>query len=143
MAIEPLSFERRARRPAGLAMVGVALAALLGLIFALDAHPVIVALFALLVAPALWDVIRDSHASIHLDETTFRWQSGARKGAVPFEEIDEAVLSTTLDFSQRASLRLKDGRRQRIPPECLPGGRVLDVALTERGVANRRSLFSF
>lgn len=124
-------------------MVGAGLVFLGLLIFAVGAHPLIVAIVALLIAPALWDVLRDACATLTVDDTSIGWQTGARTASVPFTAIDEVVLATTLDFSQRASLRLTDGGRVRIPPECLPGGRRLDAALEARGVRNRRSLFSF
>lgn len=124
-------------------MVGAGLAFLALLIFGVGAHPVIVAIVALLIAPALWDVLRDARASLSVDGAEIAWQTGARTAAVPFTAIDEVVLATTLDFSQRASLRLTDGGRIRIPPECLPGGRVLDNTLEARGIRHRRSLFSF
>ncbi len=140
---EPLRFERRARRPFGIAMVAVALICLGLLIFAIDAHPVLVAIFAIIIGPALWDVIRDSRSTLSLDDTHLRWITGARDVSVPLTEIDEVVLATTMDFSQRATIRLRDGRKIRIPPQCLPGGRMLDTALEERAVIHRRSLVSF
>ncbi|MEL6645794.1 MAG: hypothetical protein AAFQ79_17820 [Pseudomonadota bacterium] len=142
MATE-LAFTRNARRPAALAMVGVALVILLVLIFAVNAHPLIVTIFALLIAPAVWDVWRNADATLTVDDTGIRWSSGPRQAGAEWEAIDEVILATTLDFSQRASLRLTDGGRMRVPPECLPGGRVLDGVLEARGIRHRRSLFSF
>ncbi len=138
---ETLNFQRPARRPMGLAMLAVAVVVLLGLIFVVEAHWVIVALFAAIAAPAFWEAIRNQRASLTLDDTVLSWTSGARSGAVELSDIDEVVLTTTLDFSQRARVQLVRGGRVRIPPECLPGGRDLDVALTERGIRNRRSMF--
>ena len=140
---EPLFFERRARRPFGIAMVAVALVCLAVLIFGIDAHPLLVTLFAIIVAPALWDVLRDNRATLALNDTHLSWTAGAQKIEIPFTEIDEVVLATTMDFSQRATIQLRDGRKIRIPPQCLPGGRVLDTALEARAVIHRRSLFSF
>lgn len=138
-----LDFTRNARRPAALAMVGVALILLLAVIFLVNAHPLVVTLLALLIAPAVWDVWRNSDATLTVDETGIRWTSGTRAAGAEWEAIDQVILATTLDFSQRASLRLTDGGRMRIPPECLPGGRVLDGVLEARGINHRRSLFSF
>ncbi|MEL6516805.1 MAG: hypothetical protein AAFQ39_03750 [Pseudomonadota bacterium] len=138
-----LEFARNARRPAALAMVGVALLILLILIFAVNAHPLIVTIFALLIAPAAWDVWRNAAATLTVDDTGIRWASGARAAGAEWDAIDQVTLAATLDFSQRASLRLTDGGRMRIPPECLPGGRILDGVLEARGINHRRSLFSF
>lgn len=141
MAAEPLSFERRARRPFGLAMVGVALICLVLLIFAIDAHPLIVAIFALITAPAVWDVARDARATLSVDARHLSWNTGHHEITVPLAEIEEAVLSTAFDFSQRGKITLRDGRRVRIPPQCMPRGRSLDAALEARGIIHRRSLF--
>ena len=140
---EPFAFRRPARRPAALALVALALVFLAFLIFAVGAHPLIVTLVALLVAPAVWDVIRNAEATLEIDDTHLRWTSGARAGTARLDEIDEAVLATTLDFSQRASLHLPGAARMRIPPECLPPGRTLDAIFEARGIPHRRSLFSF
>ena len=143
MATEPFRFERRARRPFGLYMVGTALLGLGVLIFGIGAHPVVVTIFALVIAPAVWDVLRDAVAWIEIDDRALRWQSGARGAELPLSEIEEVILSTTLDISQRAKVSTVEGTRMRIPPECLPGGRALDAALAARGVTHRRSLFGF
>ena len=140
---ETYRFERPARRPFSYAIVSIAILALAVLIFVIDAHPFIVALFALIIAPAIWDVIKGNTATLEITDASISWESGARHATVPIEEIDEASLSTTLDFSQRATLIFKQGGKVRIPVECLPPGRVLDRELTERGIANQRSLFSF
>ncbi len=140
---EPFRFQRRARRPAGLAVVAIALVTLAALIFLVDANPVIVVVVALITAPAAWEVLRDSHSLLHIDDEEISWTSGRRSRRVPLGEIDEVILSTSLDFSQRANLRLSGGPRLRIPPDCLPPGRVLDTEFTARNVAHRRSLFGF
>lgn len=140
---EPLRFARGARRPGALALLGAGLALLAALIFLVEAHPLAVALLALLLAPALWDAIRNTQASVEIDDTHLKWRSGRRGADVPLDRIEEAVLATTLDFSQRLRLRLKGGESQRVPPECLPPGRALDAAFTARGIPHKRSLFSF
>ena len=140
---EPLFFERRARRPFGLVMVLCALGFLAVLIFAIDAHPLVVTLFALFSAPAVWDVIRDSVATLQLDDTSIAWKSGARSRNIALKDIEIAVLSTSLDLSGRATLHLVSGEKIRVPFECLPGARVLERALEARGVPHRRSFFSF
>ena len=141
MAADPLIFERRARRPLGLAMVGAALLCLVLLIFAVEAHPIVVAIFAVITGPALWDVVRDARATLTLDDTNLSWNSGHHDITLPLTEIEEAALSTSFDFSQRGKITLRDGRRVRIPPQCMPRGRSLDHALEARGVIHRRSLF--
>ena len=124
-------------------MTGAGLGLLALFIFVIDAHVLIVVITALAVAPALYDLIRGATATLWLTEAEIGWTTGPRRVALPLERVDEVKLATTLDFSQRATLLLKDGQRLRIPPECLPGGRVLDTEFERRGIAHRRSLFSF
>lgn len=143
MADDPFRFERPARRPTGIALVAAGVMVLLFLVFAVGAHPLIVAALALVIAPAVWDIARDSRATFEIADGAIAWQSGRRGGRADLARLDEAKLATTLDFSQRLTLLMKDGTRVRVPPECLPGGRVLDAEFTRRGIPNRRSLFSF
>lgn len=142
MGTDPYRFERPARRPGAYALIGAGLAILVVLAFGIDAHPAIVAVAALAVAPAILDVIRGSTATLTLTEREIGWTSGARTARVPLDAIEEVRLATTLDFSQKAVLRLRDGRKVRIPPECLPGGQALDAELERRGVPHSRSLFA-
>lgn len=138
---DPFIFTRRARRPSAFIMTGIALIFLCVLIFGVQAHPVVVAAFAALISPALWDVFRNTETRLELDETEIRWQSGRRKGTIPLGEIDRVKLRTTLDFSQRATVQTKSGRKLRLPPECLPPGRTLDSLFEARGIPASRSLF--
>ena len=137
----PFSFERRARQPRGIAIVSTAVLCLvlLGVVFA--AHPLILAAVAAVTAPAAWEIATDARAQLDLTDEALTWSTGARHGAVALDRIDEAQLATRMDFSQRAHLRLTDGRTLRLPGACLPPGRILDVALTARGVKVRRRLF--
>ena len=122
-------------------MVAGAIAFLVALIFVIDAHPAIVTVFAVVISPAIWDLIRDNTATLEVDDARLAWTSGRRAAQIPFVEIDEVVLSTTLDFSQRAKVQLHDGRSTRIPPECIPNGRALDKALADREIHHRRTFF--
>lgn len=140
---EPFRFERSARAPRALALVALALAVLAALVFLVEAAWWIAAILALLTLPALVEALRDTRATLALDDSALSWSSGRRGRTVPLGRIAEARLATTLDFSQRASLLLDTGEKLRIPPECLPPGRALDAALTARGIPNRRNLFAF
>jgi hypothetical protein len=140
---EPLRFERRARGPRALALLGAALLVILAMVFLVEAAWWIVALLALLTLPAVIEAVRDARATLALDADALSWASGRRAQRVPLSRIAEVRLATTLDFSQRASVHLDTGERLRIPPECLPPGRVLDAALAAREVPQRRSLFGF
>jgi hypothetical protein len=78
---------------------------------------------ALLTLPAVIDALRDARATLSLDDdgaVLVERPAGAGRAA---PRIAEVRLATTLDFSQRATVRLDSGERLRIPPECLPPGR--------------------
>ena len=138
---EPFVFERRARRPGAYLMVGLALLFLLVLIFGIGAHPLIAAVFAALIAPAVRDLWRDTTASLRIDDDRLTWKAGSRSGEVALADIAEVQARTALDLSQRAAILTENGEKHRIPMPCLPGGRQLDEALEARGVRVRRSLF--
>lgn len=140
---EPLRFERRAREPRALALIGLSVLAILGLLLAVDAAWWVAAILALFTLPAIVEALRDARATLALDDAGLSWASGRRARCVPLDRIAEVRLATTLDFSQRASVHLDTGQRLRIPPECLPPGRALDAALSARGIPHRRSLFGF
>jgi hypothetical protein len=139
---EPLRFERSARGPRALALIGTALAAIAALIL-LGAAWWIIAGLALLALPAVVEAARDARATLTLDDHALSWSSGRRAQSVPLPRIAEVRLATTLDFSQRATVHADSGEKLRIPPECLPPGRTLDEALTARAIPHRRSLFGF
>jgi hypothetical protein len=140
---EPFRFERSAREPRALALIGAAVLLLLALLFVVEAAWWIAAIVALLTLPAVVEALRDVRATLALDDGQLAWASGRRGRTVPLARIAEVRLATTLDFSQRATLLLDTGDRLRIPPECLPPGRALDAALAARGIPHRRSLFGF
>ena len=140
---EPFRFERSARAPRALALIALSLATLVVLLFVVEAARWIAAVLAVLTLPAVIEALRDARATLSLDDAALSWSSGRRARTVPLERIAEVRLATTLDLSQRATLRLDTGESLRLPPECLPPGRSLDAALAARGIAHNRSLFGF
>ena len=139
---EPFRFVRSARGPRALGLIAAALAVLLALILYGAAWWITGAL-ALLTLPAVVEALRDASATLTLDGEELAWSSGRHAQSVPLTRIAEVRLATTLDFSQRATVRADTGERLRIPPECLPPGRALDAALAARGIPHSRSLFGF
>jgi hypothetical protein len=139
---DPFRFERSARGPRALALIGAAVALLVTLIV-IGAAWWIVGGLGLLTLPAVVEALRGVRATLTLDDGALAWASGRRAQEVPLSRIAEVRLATTLDFSQRATVEADTGERLRIPPECLPPGRALDAALAARGIAHRRSLFGF
>jgi len=124
-----------------IAYTAFAVIALLVLIFGLDAHPLIIAFFSVVISPAIWDVIANNRAEFHLSDEGIRWQVGKRSNNARLDEIDLVKARTAFDFSQRVSIRMRDGSRRAIPPPCIPPGRVLDGELGERGVRVERVIF--
>ena len=119
-------------------MVGGALVVLLVLLFGIQAHPFIVAVFGVLISPAIWSIIANTEASLTVDDTKMSWQVGARGDSVEFSDIDYVRSRTALDLSQRVAVFRNSGPKLHIPGPCLPTGRMLDDALEARGVTVKR-----
>jgi len=111
---------------------------LLVLMFWLEAHPLIVALFGVLISPAIWTIIAGTEATLTVDETRISWQVGARGDQVELSDIDFVRARTSLDLSQRVAVFRHSGPKLHIPGPCLPSGRQLDDALEARDVSVKR-----
>ncbi len=135
------SFSRSGRHWSAIAYTSFAVVALLVLVFGLKAHPLISAFFAVIVAPAVWDVVSNNRAEMEITKTDIRWRVGKRAHSARLDEIDRVKARTAFDFSQRISLRLHDGSRRAIPPPCVPPGRILDAEFEARGVWVERTIF--
>jgi hypothetical protein len=140
---EAFRFERRAREPRALALIAGAGLVIAVLLFVVNAAWWLAPAVAVLALPAVTEALRDARFHLALDDRALSWESGRRRQSVPLDRIAEVRLATTLDVSQRATLRLDSGESLRIPPECLPPGRALDAALAARGIPHHRSLFGF
>lgn len=118
--------------------LAIAIGCLIVLVFWLNAHPVVVALFAVLISPAVWSIIANTEAHLEIGDHAISWQVGQRGDTVDFDDIDYVKARTSLDLSQRVSVIRKSGGKLHIPGPCLPGGRKLDQALETRGVRVKR-----
>jgi len=138
----PFTFEHTARSPAAMIIIGgvwVALAVLWGW---LDTAVWIVGFLALFTLPAVWDTWRDTSAGLTLDDNLLRWHAGRREAEVALEEIDHVRLDTRLDFSVRATVLLKTGRKLRLPFESTPPHQAFEDALHARDVKTQRHHFT-
>lgn len=135
---ETFTHRRTSRNASSYLMVTFAIVGLLVLMFALQAHPFVVALFGVLITPAIWSIVANTEASLRIDETSISWQVGARGDSVDFDDIDYVRARTALDLSQRVAVFRNSGRKLHIPGPCLPSGRQLDEALKSRGVTVKR-----
>lgn len=118
--------------------VGVAIVLLLVLAFWLEAHPLVVAAFAVLISPAIWTIFANTEAMLRVDDTKISWQLGARGDEVELSDIDYVRARTSFDLSQRVAVFRHSGPKLHIPGPCLPYGRSLDEALEARDIAVKR-----
>ncbi|MBT8415478.1 MAG: hypothetical protein KJO30_14225 [Boseongicola sp.] len=135
---ETFTHRRTSRNASSYVMVAFAIIGLLVLMFGLQAHPFVVALFGVLIAPAIWSIIANTKAHLSIDETSISWQVGSRGDSVDFDDIDFVRARTALDLSQRFAIFRNSGPKLHIPGPCLPSGRQLDEALEARGVTVKR-----
>lgn len=136
------SFSRRGRSPVAMLAAGGWLAALLVLWLVLDAALWLVALLALPVLPALWDLIRNPLAGINISQNRIEWFSGGLSGEAELSEIERVRFDTRWDFSVRATLILRSGKRIRLPQEATPPHTEADAEFQKRGLPTERHHFT-
>jgi hypothetical protein len=124
-----------------LAVVGI-WTALAAAIVVFGAALWLMALLAFGTLPALWDLWRNPMAGLTLDDAVLRWFSGKRHAEVAFPEIDLVRFDTRLDFSVRATVILRTGRKLRLPFEATPPHLDFEAALVARGLKTERHHFS-
>ncbi|MFY0310309.1 hypothetical protein ACFMBG_10525 [Leisingera sp. D0M16] len=139
---EDYSFSRRGRSPAAMMAAGGWLAALLVLWIGLDAALWLVVLLALPVLPALWDLIRNPLAGFNISQSRIEWFSGGLTGEAQLSEIDRVRFDTRWDFSVRATLILRSGKRIRLPQEATPPHAEADSEFQKRGIRTERHHFT-
>ena len=135
------TYRRAGRSTKGAVVVGAVWAVLAALWVFLDAAPWLVGILALCTLPALWDLIKNPSAGVTLTASRLRWFTGPRDARVALSEIDHVRLDTRLDFSVRATVVLRTGRKIRLPFEATPPHQPLEDALTARGVTVKRFHF--
>ncbi len=137
------SFERHGRSWGALAAVAItwAFCALLALV--LEASIWIWGVVLLLSLPALWEFFQRSTAGTQLTPTTLSWHTGDRNAEIALREIDHIRFVTRLDFSVRAAVVLKSGRKLRIPAESTPPYEPFDAALHALDTKTERHHFTF
>jgi len=138
----PFEFTRHGRNPrTGLSVAGLALALLvLRMIF--DAALWILAVFALPLLPALWDLWSNPISGIRMDDDRLTWWSGRAQGTIPRTDLKSIRIDTSWDFSTRISAILDTGRRVRLPYECTPPRAAFEAYLETRGIPVERHHFS-
>lgn len=135
-------FQRQGRSRGTLAIVLLIWAALVAAWVWLDAAWPILAALALFTLPALWDVIKNPAAGLTLARTTLDWYSGRHTAQIALAEVATVRLDTRLDFSVRATVILRSGRKIRLPFEATPPHAAFEAALTHHGIRTERHHFS-
>ncbi|WP_264213039.1 hypothetical protein [Leisingera thetidis] len=136
------SFARRGRSAAALLASGGWLAALLVLWLVLDAALWLVILLALPVLPALLDLARNPLSGLTISGKRVEWFSGGLTGTADLGEIDRVRFDTRWDFSVRATLILRSGKRIRLPQEATPPHAEADAQFQARGIRTERHHFT-
>lgn len=133
---------RPARSLAAYLALGVAIALWFAL-GAIQAHWLVLAVFALPPTLLAWDILKNDSAELVLSDHSLAYGTGTQRTTIPLSQIVIVRLNRRLDFSWRVTLRLKDGQRARIPPPCLPPMPLFEAALRERDIKIDRVLFAF
>ncbi len=139
---DAFTYQRQARnRATGIVLFGMWGALLAAWVF-FHAAPLVVGVLGLCTLPALWDLVINPSAGLKLSDHTLSWHSGNRTGQVALAEIDRIRVDTRLDFSVRATVILRSGRKIRLPFEATPPHHSFDAALSARSVKTERHHFS-
>lgn len=139
---EDYSFSRRGRSRAAVIATGGWLAALLALWLVLDAALWLVILLALPVLPAIADLIRNPLSGLNISEDRIEWFTGKLTGQAQLDEVDHVRFDTRWDFSVRATLVLRNGKRIRLPQEATPPHGEADAEFQKRGIRTERHHFT-
>ncbi|WP_246455502.1 hypothetical protein [Sulfitobacter aestuariivivens] len=139
--MDDFTYQRSGRSWAGLIVIGVVWCVLLVLYGWFDAAWWIVLALAAFTIPAVLDLLHDTQSGLRLSDDTLSWFTGKRDADVALSQIHHVRLDTRLDFSVRASLVLKSGRKLRLPFEATPPHEAFEKALQARGMKVERHHF--
>lgn len=135
-------YEAAARGPRAFVALGLWWGALIAAALFLNAAWWVLLPLALASLPALYEMGKGAVARFELDNSEFRWSSGRRSARVARTDVLRVRLDTRLDFSLRMSLILQDGKRVRLPYECVPPAKSLEQALQTRDIPVERHHFT-
>ena len=135
-------YEASARGPRAVMGIAAWWAALLAAYLVFDATLWILLPLALASLPALYEMGKGARATLEIDSDEFRWSSGRRHGRMLRSEVDRVRLDTKLDMSLRMSLVTAEGRKIRLPYECVPPRQSLSDELEAREIKVERHHFS-
>ncbi len=142
MAAEPYRYVRKGRSWAAVIAVLLTWAACLAAVVIFQAALWIVGLILLFTLPAVWDLWSGATAGTELRADQLSWYSGRRRVDLPLSDIDHVRLVTRFDFSVRAAVLLRTGRKLRLPAEATPPHGAFEAALHAHGLRTERHHFT-
>ena len=140
--LDVFAFSRQGRSRRVIVVLICVYAVLLWAVIMIDAAWWLMALFALLTIPAVFDIWRNPSAGLKLGQDRLDWHTGKRTGALDFGEIEYMRFDTRWDFSVRVTAMLVGNKRVRLPYEVLPPHRDLETALNARDIRVERHHFT-
>ncbi|WP_298857429.1 hypothetical protein [uncultured Sulfitobacter sp.] len=138
----PYTYISQGRRPATVITVLVIWAALITALVLLEAEPLILAVIGAFTLPALYDLVRNPHSTLTLDETHLRWTSGRQDAEIALSEIDHLRFDTRLDMSVRLTVVRPSGVKVRVPFPATPPHATFEPLARSAGLTTRRYHFS-
>jgi len=90
--------------------------------------------------PALWDVVRNSHAWVEVWPNRIIWQSALDSG--DRSDIDHVRLNRRFDGGMKITLVHVGGATTRLQPDVAPPVDAFQAALEDAGIAVQRHPFS-
>ncbi len=136
------TYQRNHRSTGSLILLPAIWLALIGSAVLVDAAPLLIGILAACTLPLLWDLIKNPPAGLTLTQASLKWHSGTQTAEIALKEIELIRLDTRLDFSVRATVILKNGRKIRIPFEATPPHQTLENALHAKAIKTERHHFS-
>lgn len=138
-----LTYQTSGRNRRTAVIVAAVLAGLAALLVIFQASVWIIAGLALFTLPAIRDLVLDRTAGLTLTPAYLDWHSGAHGDRIDLHRIKAVRLDRRLDLTTRVTVLLLDGRRLRLPDDCLPQPDRLEAVLQQAGVTTERHPFSF
>ncbi|MCW8843509.1 MAG: hypothetical protein OQK00_08855 [Rhodobacteraceae bacterium] len=101
----------------------------------------LLAVFALFVVPAAFDLLHNPQGRFEMTDTALSWETPRLSASVPLARIAKARFDTRWDFSVRVTLILHDGTKLRLPQAVMPPHKPLEEAFKACGVPVERHHF--
>lgn len=138
----PYRYTSQGRRPTTVITVLGIWVALIAAYVLLEAKPLILAVIGAFTLPALYDLVRNPHSMLTLDQTHLRWSSGGQDAEIALSEIDHLRFDTRLDMSVRLSVVRPSGMKIRVPYPATPPHATFEPLARSAGLETRRYHFS-